>query len=308
MLVANFLLPLLTDFGFLTSSVRCWNACFIGFPPAGAGGARRRNLLGGGFLRGSPSDHPSVRGGTLHGPEAAAVVTNFSAVSLPFCVVIRNWPGSWTTSLPSTSSPSAVAYSAPSLRRAYRLFRASASTATGALKGAAAEPDAMPDAVWPRAWFRAVAAGARVQAPAHRAPGSHTIFDIYMAVLPAAMTIEFLALVVITYTEWLTWLSLPMYPLLWLLQLPDAWAVLPGTLVGFFDQFIPAIIAADIADPVSRFVLASLSVTQLIFIAENGILILRSSIPLNLPQLAAVFFLRTVITLPVLALAGHVLF
>ena len=121
---------------------------------------------------------------------------------------------------------------------------------------------------------------------------SHTIFDIYMAVLPAAMTIEFLALVVITYTEWLTWLSLPMYPLLWLLQLPDAWAVLPGTLVGFFDQFIPAIIAADIADPVSRFVLASLSVTQLIFIAENGILILRSSIPLNLPQLAAVFLLE----------------
>jgi nucleoside recognition membrane protein YjiH len=55
-------------------------------------------------------------------------------------------------------------------------------------------------------------------------------------------------------------------------------------------------------------VLASLSVTQLIFIAENGILILRSSIPLNLLQLAAVFFLRTVITLPVLALAGHVLF
>jgi nucleoside recognition membrane protein YjiH len=137
---------------------------------------------------------------------------------------------------------------------------------------------------------------------------SQTIFDIYMAVLPAAMTIEFLALVVITYTDWLTWLSLPMYPLLWLLQIPDAWAVLPGTLVGFFDQFIPAIISADIEDPVSRFVLASLSVTQLIFIAENGILILRSSIPLNLLQLAAVFFLRTVITLPVLALAGHVLF
>ena len=74
---------LLTDFGFLTSSVRCWNACFISFPPAGAGGARRRNLLGGGFLRGSPSDHPSVRGGTLHGREAAAVVTNFSAVLCP---------------------------------------------------------------------------------------------------------------------------------------------------------------------------------------------------------------------------------
>jgi nucleoside recognition membrane protein YjiH len=137
---------------------------------------------------------------------------------------------------------------------------------------------------------------------------SHTIFDIYMAVLPAAMTIEFLALVVINYTEVLTWLSLPMLPVLWALQIPDAWAVLPGTLVGFFDQFIPAIIAADIEDPVSRFVLASLSVTQLIFIAENGILILRSSIPITLGQLALIFLQRTLISLPVLALAGHALF
>ena len=88
----------------------------------------------------------------------------------------------------------------------------------------------MPDAVWPRAWFRAVNAGAQGPGPRRIVrQASHTIFDIYMAVLPAAMTIEFLALVVITYTEWLTWLSLPMYPLLWLLQLPDAWAVLPGT-------------------------------------------------------------------------------
>jgi nucleoside recognition membrane protein YjiH len=84
--------------------------------------------------------------------------------------------------------------------------------------------------------------------------------------------------------------------------------VLPGTLVGFFDQFIPAIISADVEDPVSRFVLASLSITQLIFIAENGVLVLRSSIPLNLPQLAAIFLQRTVISLPVLAVVGHLLY
>ena len=311
MLVANFLLPLLTDFGFLDFIGTLLERLFYRvFRLPGRGGARRRNLLGGGFLRGSPSDHPSVRGGHYTAREAAAVVTNFSAVSLPFCVVIAELAGLMDHFLAfyliTLGCGLLCALITPRLPP---LSRLSEYRYPGALKGAAAELDAMPDAVWPRAWFRAATAGAQGPGPRRIVrQASHTIFDIYMAVLPAAMTIEFLALVVITYTEWLTWLSLPMYPLLWLLQLPDAWAVLPGTLVGFFDQFIPAIIAADIADPVSRFVLASLSVTQLIFIAENGILILRSSIPLNLPQLAAVFFLRTVITLPVLALAGHVLF
>ena len=51
--------------------------------------------------------------------------------------------------------------------------------------------------------------------------------------------------------------------------------------------------------------LAGLSVTQLIFFAETGVLILRSVIPLNILQLIGIFFLRTVIALPILALVAH---
>ena len=311
MMVANFLLPLLTDYGFLdfigTLLERVFYRVFrlpgraaLDAVTSWVGDSSVGALL---TIRQYEAGHYTAR-------EAAAVVTNFSAVSLPFCVVIAELAGLMDHFLAfyliTLGCGVLCALITPRLPP---LSRLSEHRYPGALTGATAEPDAMPDAVWPRAWFRAVTAGAQGPGPKRIVrQASHTIFDIYMAVLPAAMTIEFLALVVITYTDWLTWLSLPMYPLLWLLQIPDAWAVLPGTLVGFFDQFIPAIISADIEDPVSRFVLASLSVTQLIFIAENGILILRSSIPLNLLQLAAVFFLRTVITLPVLALAGHLLF
>ena len=45
--------------------------------------------------------------------------------------------------------------------------------------------------------------------------------------------------------------------------------------------------------------------TQLIFFAETGVLILRSAIPLNTLQLIGIFFLRTVIALPILALVAH---
>lgn len=48
-----------------------------------------------------------------------------------------------------------------------------------------------------------------------------------------------------------------------------------------------------------------MSVTQLIFFAETAILILRSHIPLTLPQLVAIFFIRTLIAVPLLALVAH---
>ena len=75
--------------------------------------------------------------------------------------------------------------------------------------------------------------------------------------------------------------------------------------IGLLDQFVPAIIAGGIENPITSFVLAGLSVTQLIFFAESAILILRSQIPLSIMQLVSIFVLRTVIALPILTLIAH---
>lgn len=79
-------------------------------------------------------------------------------------------------------------------------------------------------------------------------------------------------------------------------------------LVGLLDQFVPAIIAGGIESKLTSFILAGLSVTQLIFFAEIGILILRSKIPLSVKQLVTIFCIRTCISLPILALIGHMIF
>ena len=85
----------------------------------------------------------------------------------------------------------------------------------------------------------------------------------------------------------------------------DATAAAPGLLIGFLDQFVPAIIAGGISSPVTSFVLAGLSVTQLIFMAETGVLIHRSKIPLPIRYLASVFLIRTAIALPILVMIAH---
>ena len=82
----------------------------------------------------------------------------------------------------------------------------------------------------------------------------------------------------------------------------------PGFLVGFFDQFLPALLAKGIESEMARFILAGLSVCQLIYMAEVGVLILYSSLPLNFWQLLAIFIIRTIIVFPVFLIAGWLLF
>ncbi|MDF4534883.1 YjiH family protein, partial [Vibrio parahaemolyticus] len=56
------------------------------------------------------------------------------------------------------------------------------------------------------------------------------------------------------------------------------------------------------------FVIAAMSVTQLIYMSEVGALLLGSRIPVNIVALFVIFILRTVITLPVIAAVAHLLF
>jgi len=73
-------------------------------------------------------------------------------------------------------------------------------------------------------------------------------------------------------------------------------------------MFIPSIIAANISSEMTRFIIAALSVTQLIYISEVGSLILGSKIPINFKQLFVIFLERTLISLPIIALLAHIIF
>ncbi|NJH66182.1 YjiH family protein, partial [Staphylococcus agnetis] len=63
-----------------------------------------------------------------------------------------------------------------------------------------------------------------------------------------------------------------------------------------------------VKDDLTRFVVGALSVSQLIYLSEVGGVILGSKIPVSLTKLFAIFLMRTVIALPIIALMGHLLF
>ncbi len=135
--------------------------------------------------------------------------------------------------------------------------------------------------------------------------GIETVLDIWLALIPLVFGLGTVALIVAEYTPLFKIISYPLIPVLTLLGLPEAAEAAPTFLVGFADMFLPAVLGAGIESELTRFVLAGVSLTQIIYMSEIGILILRSNIPVKFWELAVIFVLRTIITLPILVLFGH---
>ncbi len=132
---------------------------------------------------------------------------------------------------------------------------------------------------------------------------------MWFGVLPVVMCIGTLALSLATYTPVFDVLGQPFLPLLNLLQIPEAEAASKTMIVGFTDMFTPSIIAAaTVESPMTRFIIAIISVTQLIYLSEVGGLILGSKIPVNLLELFVLFLERTIISLLIVAPLAHLVF
>jgi nucleoside recognition membrane protein YjiH len=99
------------------------------------------------------------------------------------------------------------------------------------------------------------------------------------------------------------------YPLQWVLQesgVAEAAIIAPGFFAGYLDQFMPALLARGLTSDFWRFVLGGLAVTQLVFLSEFGVLVLRSSLPVGLVDLSLVFAIRTLVTAPMLCAGAWV--
>ncbi len=132
---------------------------------------------------------------------------------------------------------------------------------------------------------------------------------MWFGVLPVVMCIGTLALTLANHTTIFDTLGLPFLPLLQLLDVPQAVEVSKTMIVGFTDMFTPSVLAAGtITSPMAKFIVAVISVTQLIYLSEVGGLILGSKIPVNLPELFILFLERTIISLFIAAPVAHMFF
>lgn len=139
--------------------------------------------------------------------------------------------------------------------------------------------------------------------------GIENAFGMWFSVMPIVMIIGTASLVLANNTQIFEILGKPFLPLLNFLKVPESLAASKTMIVGFSDMFTPSIIAAStIQSQMTKFIVATISVTQLIYLSEVGGLILASSIPVNLFELFAIFIERTIISLLIVAPIAHLLF
>ncbi len=243
--------------------------------------------------------------GNYSGREAAVIATNFSVVSLPFCVIVAQFVGLshlfvefYLTVVVAGLIAALITPRIPPLSRIPDLYSEA---------GKQLNEDILSEG---GLWRSGLAAALN---KAQQAPGLkqwsqsalHNLFDIWFGLMPPLVGIGTLGLVIAEFTPLFTWLSYPLIPLLELMRLPEATAAAPAFLVGFAEMFLPAVLASNIESEVTRFVVITVSITQLIYMSEVGVLIMKTRIPLNFGTLVQVFLLRTAITLPICVAAAH---
>lgn len=308
-LFAGFLLPFLTDFGLLE---------FIGslltpvmrpiFQLPGRSSIDCiASWVGDGTIGVALTDKQYIDGYYTE-KEAAVIATNFSAVSITFSLVVLSqvdlaqYFAPWYLAVAISGVVAAIIMSRiPPLNR----------MKNGYYKGVKKDiTENVPEGFSNAKWGAHMAANRAQQAsaPAFIKNGAKTVLDMWLGVIPVIMCFGSIALIIAESTPVFDWLGIPFIPLLKLLKIPYAKEASTTMVVGFTDMFLPSVIGASIPSELTRFVIAGISISQLIYLSEVGAVILGSHIPLSLGQLFIIFLERTIITLPIIAIAGHLVF
>lgn len=137
--------------------------------------------------------------------------------------------------------------------------------------------------------------------------GLDVVASMLFDLIPIVVAWGTVALMIATYTPLFEWLSYPMGLFLQLLGVESAFAVAPATLVGFTDMFIPALLVAGVESVKTKFIIGVLSLVQIIYLTEVGAIIIKSDIPLNLWKLFVIFVQRTIIAIPLIVLLANIL-
>lgn len=309
-LVAGFILPFLTEFGlleylgvFLTKVMRP----IFNLPGRSAIDCVA-SWIGDGTI-GVTLTNKQYEEGYYSAREAAVIATTFSAVSITFCLVVLDNVG-LTDYFGQFYLVVALAGIACALilPRIYPL-RGKKDVYWKGEKHAL--PEAIPAGFTRNQWgvqLAVLKAEQNLSVVSFLKNGLKTVLGLWLGVIPTIMAVGTIALMVSETTPVFEWLGKPFLPILELLQVPEASAASGTMVVGFADMVVPSILAKSFTSEMTKFIVAAISVVQLIYLSETGAVILGTKLPVSLWDLFVLFIERTLISLPIIVLFAHLIF
>ncbi|SFE35829.1 YjiH family protein [Alteribacillus iranensis] len=307
-LFAGFLLPLLLNFGLLEFCGALLTPIMrpLFTLPGRAAIDSAASWLGDGTI-GVLLTNQQYEEGHYSKREAAVIGTTFSVVSITFSIVILAEMDLMSYILPYYFAIVAAGFVAAIIMpRIPPLSRKKDDYYTGDRQSGEQRPSHINAFLWGvrQATMRAATTSFSTLGKG----GLKNVLDMWIGVLPIVMAFGTGAVIVAETTPFFSIIGAPFVPILELMQVPEAVSASETMLIGFADMFLPAILGSGIESEMTRFIIAALSVTQLIYMSEVGGLLLASKVPVHLLDLILIFLERTVITLPIITLIAHFVF
>lgn len=236
--------------------------------------------------------------------EAAIIATGFSTVSATFMIIIAKtlnimhlWNVYFWTTLIVTFVVTAITVRIPPLRT---------KPDTYITKEGFPEP-VYKEKVLERAWEDAL----EVSKAAPSVMKNILInlkdgFIMTMGILPSIMSVGLIGILLAKYTPVFDWMGYIFYPFTWLLQLPEAELAAKAASVGIAEMFLPSLLVVG-APLVTKFVIAVVSVSSILFFSASIPCILSTDIPLKVSELIILYVQRTILTLVIITPIAYVL-
>lgn len=233
--------------------------------------------------------------GKYHRREAMTIATGFSTVSATFMIVVANaldLMGHWTlyfwSTLVITFVVTAVTVRVPPLSREPEEYA----------------PGATPNPEQDVTGNRLAACWREAKQTVAADPGvGRTILANFkdgvlmaMAILPSILSVGLIGLVLAKYTPVFDWLGYVFYPITWALQIPEPLLVAKAAALGVSEMFLPAALVTESAMSV-KFVVAVVCVSQVIFFSAMVPSLLGTQIPVSIPKLLGIWFVRVAVSL-----------
>lgn len=137
--------------------------------------------------------------------------------------------------------------------------------------------------------------------------GLHVYSSMFLDLIPIVMAWGTIVLILVEYTSIFDIISLPFGWYLNLFGIEGAHEVAPTAIVGFTDMYIPPLMLADFPVEKTRFIMGAVSLLQIIYMTEVGLIVVKSRVPINVWQLFLVFVERTIIAIPLVTLLTNLL-
>ncbi len=121
-------------------------------------------------------------------------------------------------------------------------------------------------------------------------------FVMTMGILPSIMSVGLIGLVLAEFTPIFDIVGYIFYPFTLLLQIPEPLLAAKASAIEIAEMFLPALLVAK-APLVTKFIIAVVSVSSILFFSASIPCILSTEIPISIPQLIVIWLERTILTL-----------